>query len=124
MTIKSLSPMTRARVQFLYDYLASSFPEASLDGGFESVETDGVLIGVDRHEKGWLHVGVSGSAMRGEGGERLAEAAKSIGLVEALRRARHGQRVWLDLDVPGAYVLRFTNKDIHSPDQGKATREA
>lgn len=123
MTIKSLSPVTRTRVQFLYDHLASSFPEASLDGGFESVDTDAVFIGVDRHEKGWLQVGVSGPAMRGEGGERLAEVAKSLGLVEALHRAEHGQRVWLDLDASGAYVLRLSHKDMHYPDQGKPIQE-
>lgn len=119
MTIKSLSPVTRAKVQGLYDYIASSFPEASLDGGFESVETDAVFIGVDRREKGWLHVGVSGPAMRGEGGEHLVQAAQSLGLVEALLRAPQGQRFWLDLDPSGACVLRLTNKDIHSPDPGK-----
>lgn len=118
-TIKSLSPATREHVQSLFTYLASSFPASSLDEAFESVETDAVLIGINRHEKGWLFVGVSGPAMTRTEKAQLSEIAAALHLAAVLARASEKERIWFDIDGPTGYRLRVTNKDDHSPENGR-----
>ncbi len=122
MTIKSLSPVTRQRTQDLFAYLASSFPGSSLDEAFESVDTDAVFIGIDRGEKGWLFVGVSGPAMLRARKARLSEIAADLHLTEALDRASRDERVWIDVEGPTGYGLRVANKDDRSPERGQPIR--
>ncbi len=119
MTIKALSPATRERMQGLFAYLASSFPGSSPDEAFESVETDAVFIGINRHEKGWLFVGVSGPAMTRARGAQLSEIAAALHLTVALGRVSEKERIWIDVDGPTGYGLRVTNKDDHSPKDGR-----
>jgi hypothetical protein len=118
-TIKSLSPATRKRVQSLLVYLASSIPESSPDEVFESVDTDAVFIGINRHADGWLFVGVSGPAMTRAKKSQLSEIAASLDLAAALRRASERERTWIDVEGPAGYGLRVTNKDDHSPEHGR-----
>ena len=100
MTIKSLSPVTREHVQSLFTYLASTFPESSLDETLESVETDAVLIGINRHDKGWLYVGVSGPVMTRAKEAKLPEIAAALHLAAVLGRASEKERIWIDVDGP------------------------
>jgi hypothetical protein len=118
-TIKSLSPATREHVQSLFTYLASTFPESSLDEALESVDTDAILIGINRHDKGWLFVGVSGSAMTHAKKAQLSEIAVALHLAAALGRASEKERIWIDVEGPTGYGLRVTNKDDHSPEHGR-----
>ena len=119
MTIKSMSPATRERTQSLFAYLASSFPGSSLEEAFESVETDALFIGINRHDKGWLFVGVSGPAMTRAERAKLPEIAASLHLAALLARASEKERIWIDVDGPTGYRLRVTNKDDHSPEHGR-----
>lgn len=119
-TIKSLSPATREHVQSLFTYLASAFLESGLDEALESVETDAVFIGINRHNKGWLFVGVSGPAMSRTEKGQLSEIATALDLAAALGRASEKERIWIDVNSPTGYRLRVTNKDDHSPEHGKA----
>ncbi len=120
MTIKSLSPATRERVHGLVAYLSSSFPESSLDEALESVETDAVFIGINRHDDGWLFVGVSGPAMTRAKETQLSEIAAALHLSAALDRASEDDRIWIDTDGPTGYGLRVTSKDDHSPQHGRS----
>jgi len=119
MTIKSLSPATRQRTQDLFAYLASSFPESSLDEAFESVDTDAVFIGINRGDKGWRFVGVSGPAMARARKAQLSEIAANLHLASALGRASEEERIWIDVEGATGYGLRVTNKDDHSSEHGR-----
>jgi len=118
-TIKSLSPATRQRVQSLLAYLASSLPGSSLDEAFESVETDAVFIGINRWDKGWLFVGVSCPAMARAEKAQLPEIAASLNLAAVLGRTSEKERIWVDVDGPNGFWLRVTSKDDHSPEHGR-----
>jgi hypothetical protein len=118
-TIKSLSPATRQRVENLLAYIASSFPESSVDEAFESVETDAVFLGINRDDEGWLFVGVSGPAMGRAKEGQLSQIAEALHLAAALGRASDTERIWIDVDGPTGYRLRATNKDDHSPELGR-----
>ena len=96
-----------------------SFPESSLDEAFESVETDAVFLGINRHREGWLFVGVSGPAMGRAKEGQLSEIAEALHLAAALGRAAETDRIWIDVDGPTRYGLRVTNKDDHSPEHGR-----
>ena len=119
MTIKSLSPATREHVQSLFTYLASTFPGSSLDEALESVDTDAVLIGLNRRDKRWLFVGVSGPAMTRTEKGQLSEIAAALDLAAALGRASEKERIWIDVGDRTGYGLRVTNKDDHSPEHGR-----
>lgn len=119
MTIKSMSPATRQRVQDLFAYLASSFPGSSLDEIFESVETDAVFAAINRRDKGWVFLGVSGPAMIRAKEAQLSEIASALNLSAALSRASEDERIWIDVGGSNGYRLRTTNKDDHSPEHGR-----
>jgi len=119
-TIKSLSPATRQRVQSLFAYLASSFPGSSLDEAFESVDTDAVFMGINRWDKGWLFVGLSAPTMTRAKKTQLPEIAAGLDLAAVLGRASEKERIWIDVDGPTGYRLRVTNKDDHSPEHGSS----
>jgi len=118
-TIKSLSPATRQRVQSLVAYLALRFPDSSLNEAFESVETDAVFLGINRSAEGWLFVGISGPAMGRAKEGQLSAIAEALRLGAALGRASETERLWIDVDGPTGYGLRVTNKDDHSPEHGR-----
>jgi hypothetical protein len=118
MTIKTLSPVTQEVVGSLLRYLGASFPEGTLEEGFESVETDAVFLAIDRDEEGPLYAGVAGPLVSHARRDALAEMAQRLDLAAALRRAPEGQRVWMVANGQEGPALRLAPRDDRSPDHG------
>jgi len=119
MTIKTLSPSTQESVGSLLAYLVASFPDATLEEPFESVDTDAVFLSIDRDTDEPLYAGVSGTLVSRARGDALAEVARKLDLAAALRMAPQGQRVWMVVKGSEGAVLCLAPRDDRSPDRGR-----